>query len=144
VYRARLMMMDKEPARNVSSSTPKINLRISASRLFYYKNSLHFCLSPNTNTATVYWSCLLIASMHKKNNDPDMPGWCQYKWSIHVKNNERLSWIDVWSGDDEASWIRENQQWSTVVTINLMEAIPLCDIIQSYTNIYVNTQLFLF
>jgi len=25
-----------------------------------------------------------------------------------------------------------------------MDAIPLCDIIQSYTNIYVNTQLFLF
>jgi len=25
-----------------------------------------------------------------------------------------------------------------------MEAITLCDIIQSYTNIYVNTQLFLF
>jgi len=25
-----------------------------------------------------------------------------------------------------------------------MEVIPLCDIIQSYTNIYVNTQLFFF
>jgi len=31
-----------------------------------------------------------------------------------------------------------------ILLIVLMEAIPLCDIIQSYTNIYVNTQLFLF
>ena len=30
------------------------------------------------------------------------------------------------------------------LTLNLLEAIPLYDIIQSYTNIYVNTQLFSF
>jgi len=31
-----------------------------------------------------------------------------------------------------------------IMSLNLMETIPLCDIIQSYTNIYVNTLLFLF
>ena len=38
VYSARLMMMDKEPVRNMQSSIPKINLRISVARWFYFKN----------------------------------------------------------------------------------------------------------
>jgi hypothetical protein len=37
-YSARLLMMDTEPVRNMCSSIPKINLRISASCWFYYKN----------------------------------------------------------------------------------------------------------
>jgi len=38
VYSARLLMMDREPVRNMWSSIPKINLKIRASHWFYYKN----------------------------------------------------------------------------------------------------------
>ena len=85
--------------------------------------------------------------------------WCwrrmeKISWTDHVRNEEVLLRVV----NEQRNILHEIRKWKTnwighilcrncllkqVIEGNLMEAILLCDIIQSYTNIYVNTQLFL-
>ena len=62
VYSTRLLMIDRKHVRNMSSSIPKINLIISASLWFYYKN---------ISRCAVLWmsKSLKPLKIHFQNND---------------------------------------------------------------------------